>query len=525
MDPELEALVQRMIDAGESEENIRIVIEGWDSEMGAQPEQSALRRFLGGIGSQAVDTVTGTITGLRNLVTDPVGSAKQIYESQLQQFDKAGTAAGEGRTSEAIGYGLAGLIPFLGPAAASIGEKVGTGRAENLGSAVTDLAVLSLPKTGAPILRGADNAVRATGQFLEAHPSVASAAGAAAGYLYGDVPGAVAGASGGGIVGRLGRLLGKETPVPHRPTARGYDRYAPNTSGARRGATTWTAPSQVDDSIRAIIESPVDRYAPNTSGVGGGTATNVVTSEVDDVVRALNAPMFDRYAPNTSSYVPRRQQLIDELNAADDIATQADIEFQAANPAVPRTVAQPTEAALNASGESAASLEALNRMSSMARQGQRFAVRDRSGNIRQLIGPDAVDYRVRPGESYGVLDETGNFRVLDQGPGATHAPVRGSSSSTTVDLDVVPDVYDLSNMGNVDTILESLGVRVAPKASSSLPPHMKPRVRVPTGGVKTDAELGVLLREAESGRGGIGSEALHRDIFGLDQAYRRAIGR
>lgn len=68
---------------------------------------------------------------------------------------------------------------------------------------------------------------------------------------------------------------------------------------------------------------------------------------------------------------------------------------------------------LNASGESAASAEALSRQAGMASRGEQFVVADRAGNVRPLIGPDAVDYRVRPGETYAVRQADGTFRVLD----------------------------------------------------------------------------------------------------------------
>lgn len=67
---------------------------------------------------------------------------------------------------------------------------------------------------------------------------------------------------------------------------------------------------------------------------------------------------------------------------------------------------------LNASGESAASAEAMSRQAGMKARGEEFGVYDRAGNFRPLIGPDAVDYQVRPGETYGVRSSDG-FRVLD----------------------------------------------------------------------------------------------------------------
>ena len=72
----------------------------------------------------------------------------------------------------------------------------------------------------------------------------------------------------------------------------------------------------------------------------------------------------------------------------------------------------PTNIRTNASGESMASTEALNRMSSMKNQGKKFVVYDRAGNMRPLIGPEAVDYKPRPGETYGVQTPNG-FQVLE----------------------------------------------------------------------------------------------------------------
>lgn len=68
---------------------------------------------------------------------------------------------------------------------------------------------------------------------------------------------------------------------------------------------------------------------------------------------------------------------------------------------------------LNASGESMASVEAINRMRSMAGKGEQFVVR-KGGTTRPLIGPEAVDYRPRPGEEYGVM-RNGVFQLLQRG--------------------------------------------------------------------------------------------------------------
>lgn len=68
----------------------------------------------------------------------------------------------------------------------------------------------------------------------------------------------------------------------------------------------------------------------------------------------------------------------------------------------------------NASGESAASAEALSRLKGMAARGEEFVVK-KGNTIRKLVGPEAVDYQPQAGETFGVRDKDGNFRLLSQG--------------------------------------------------------------------------------------------------------------
>lgn len=74
----------------------------------------------------------------------------------------------------------------------------------------------------------------------------------------------------------------------------------------------------------------------------------------------------------------------------------------------------------NASGESAASLEAQGRVESERRQGRTRVVVDKTGNVRPLIGVDAVDQRAYPGQ---VILQRGvgrdEWTVLDSGEGVT----------------------------------------------------------------------------------------------------------
>ena len=74
----------------------------------------------------------------------------------------------------------------------------------------------------------------------------------------------------------------------------------------------------------------------------------------------------------------------------------------------------------NASGESAASLEAQSRVESERRQGRTRVVVDKAGSVRPLVGVDAVDQRAYPGQV--ILQRgvgRGEWTVLDAGDGVT----------------------------------------------------------------------------------------------------------
>lgn len=96
-------------------------------------------------------------------------------------------------------------------------------------------------------------------------------------------------------------------------------------------------------------------------------------------------------------------------------------------------VATPAESKLgqtfnNASGESDASMEAINRLKSMQRQKQKYVIFDRSGNMRPVIGADAVDQgmRLNKGETFGILSEDGSFvNLADKGG---KVPPRGAGN-------------------------------------------------------------------------------------------------
>ena len=107
---------------------------------------------------------------------------------------------------------------------------------------------------------------------------------------------------------------------------------------------------------------------------------------------------------------PRRESTLEEAAAtADDNPYAIDWE-SAADPNLEIL----DVGGVNASGESAASLEALQRLAGMRARGQQFVVQGPGGQTRPLIGPEAVDYVPRPGEVFGVQGPQG-FQPLSRG--------------------------------------------------------------------------------------------------------------
>jgi hypothetical protein len=106
---------------------------------------------------------------------------------------------------------------------------------------------------------------------------------------------------------------------------------------------------------------------------------------------------------------PKEFQLPDTVS---DAISQANAQGQPTLPPEGRTFSP------NASGESSASLEAINRSASEATQGiKRFRIDTRSGKETPLIGVDAVDMRAGPYERIVQRGPQGET-TLDQGPKA-----------------------------------------------------------------------------------------------------------
>jgi hypothetical protein len=155
--------------------------------------------------------------------------------------------------------------------------------------------------------------------------------------------------------------------------------------------------------------------APPAAAPAAAPAPEGAAPNIDSVLEFLG--MKPRQLPDVGSGVPPEPPATVEPTAPRQLP---DIR-SGAPPAPPESapeleVLDPATATLNASGESAASLEAMRREQGMKERGEQFVVYDRAGTRRPLSGPDAVDYHVQPGETYGVEGPKG-FQVLDDAGG------------------------------------------------------------------------------------------------------------
>jgi hypothetical protein len=133
----------------------------WPVGAPEEPNLKAGDQFVRGVAS-TLNPVT-MAKGAYGAIRHPEDN---IVQPMRDQWEKGGAAAIEGRWPEAVAHGVAGTVPILGPAAANVGERMGTGEntPEVLGEATGMVLSAGLPSAiaRAPGLAvGAANKVRA----------------------------------------------------------------------------------------------------------------------------------------------------------------------------------------------------------------------------------------------------------------------------------------------------------------------------------------------------------------------------
>jgi hypothetical protein len=160
----------------------------------------------GGYGSQVWGGIQNAVKGLAQVgseaggvATDPLHAIehlkalkKLIVDPQVDQAIQAADKWKAGDRSEAVGHALAAVVPGAGPAAANIGDKLGSG---DLTGAAADATVLggamALPHVAGPLAEAGAKAGTFTGSAVRAAaPQVAGgAAMIGGGELLAKVPG------------------------------------------------------------------------------------------------------------------------------------------------------------------------------------------------------------------------------------------------------------------------------------------------------------------------------------------------
>jgi hypothetical protein len=221
---------------------------------------------------------------------------------------------------------------------------------------------------------------------------------------------------------------GDETPHPPQPTPFGEDTGDVNDFGRGAAEPPGPAPRPWWETVNERpfdTASEADEGSPiRPPGPGG--------EDLGDVNDSTAPPRAPATVPGNVVPFKKATPIVPSEPSGPSQPTNIDsiLNFLGMKPAAADALEtlDPRTATNNASGESAASLEALRRQEGMQDRGEKFVVYDRGGNRRELLGPDAVDYRVRPGETYGI-EGPGGFRLLDDAggqpptPGAAPPPV------------------------------------------------------------------------------------------------------
>lgn len=388
MPQNLEAIVQKMIDAGEPEEAIASVIQSYSNKI--PPPSSAPDTFAKGV-LESITSGEAARAGLQGGLGWLKGATLDIPQSIAGGLKSVGnmiTNAGNNPLVNPIG--AIGNLASMGKSMLNTTQQAG-GNPEEFGRMMGQLT--GQPLTTMGITKAAPPAARITGPGIEKIGKVISKEGLSSGLLppiftphylkFGE------------------RLIGKGI----EKVGKGLQSFG---TPLREGQVV----SEVPRGGKGFKEGEILPEKELPSGperIFYGNESNPIP--ITDKSRLLPE---STESPIVKSDGPYRFGGKTEYT----VHTRADGSTFATSkrpPSEPTIELIDDTSPVNASGESSASAEALSRQNSMRGKGQQYVVYDRAGNERPLIGPDAVDYVPKKGETYGIKGPEGFQTLTDNG--------------------------------------------------------------------------------------------------------------
>jgi len=136
--------------------------------VGERPQAKDTSQQDQGFGRTLVNDVIGLPATVIRAGLHPLDTLADATAARRAEQQKAKEAFGRKEYVEAAGHGLAGMIPFVGPAAAQIGEEYGEGKP---GQATAHAMELAAPFAREPLMRGAGAAARGVGAAVSKLPT------------------------------------------------------------------------------------------------------------------------------------------------------------------------------------------------------------------------------------------------------------------------------------------------------------------------------------------------------------------
>lgn len=311
MDAQLQQIIDRAVADGLGDDDIDLLVQehkartpvhGPANQVTARPEDfmdvtDKPNVYTQGVGKSVVQAgvgaaknLGGMIPALIHAVMNPMEAGKEMANAQFDTFAK-GNDTSKGIVERGA-YKAAGLIPFLGPMAATAGERIGSGEPEKMGAGATDVAMMASAspmirsgvKAGAKAVAPTAGKAVATVKAAASHPVAKAAVGAGLGYAHGGLLGAAEGAVGGGILAKILKIIEKQ-PGGETASAKPVDPMAKGMAEAGKEGRRIYEDLSANDRMKARMSEAGRAANPNAGGRVSPTPT--VGNAVGEALRDM----------------------------------------------------------------------------------------------------------------------------------------------------------------------------------------------------------------------------------------------